>query len=93
MMRQSLAPRARAASANSLSRAASTWPRTRRISDPSAEGERKNQVEDAGAAEGDEGDGKNNSGKRQEHVHQEDVDKAVDASAILVGQPHFDHVI
>src|SRR6202040_4382238 len=53
------------------------------VANPSPKGERKNQVQDARSAEGDEGDGKKNSGKREECIHQDDIDEAVDASAVV----------
>ena len=56
-----------------------------RVADPSSERERENQIEDAGAAEGDEGNGEKDSGEREERVHQDDVDEAVDASAVVAG--------
>src|ERR1039458_9142883 len=88
MIRRSLAPRARAASTNSRSRAASTWPVPRTqagITDPSAERERENEIEDAGAAEGDEGDRQQDSWERKKSVHQHDVDEAVDGSSVVSG--------
>src|SRR5260370_41729671 len=43
------------------------------------------EIKDSRAAESDEGDGKQNPGKREECIHHDDVDEAVDASAVVAG--------
>src|SRR4029077_2216087 len=55
------------------------------VADPSAEGKRENQIEDAGAAKGNEGYGEKDAGEGQEGGHQNDVDEAVDASSVVPG--------
>src|SRR4029077_10576619 len=55
------------------------------VADPSAERERENEIENAGAAKGNKRDGEQNSRKRQECIHQHDVDEAIDAAAIVTG--------
>src|SRR6266851_6384601 len=55
------------------------------IAYPSSERERENQIEDARTAERDERNREQNSRERQECIHQDDVDEAVDASAVIAG--------
>src|SRR5580692_5037681 len=55
------------------------------VADPASQRERENKIEDAGAAEGDEGDGEKDSREREKRVHQDDVDKAVDATTVVSG--------
>src|SRR6266446_4031589 len=55
------------------------------VTDPPAEREREDQIENARAAESDEGNGEKNSGEGEECVHEDDIDEAVDASAIIAG--------
>ena len=54
-----------------------------RVANPSAERQREDEIEDAGAAECDEGDCEQNSGEGEEGIHQNDIDEAVDASAVV----------
>ena len=54
-----------------------------RVAHPSAERERDHKIEDAGAAECDEGDGNQNSRERKKRIHQDDVDEAVDAASVV----------
>ena len=48
------------------------------VTDPSAERKCEDEIENAGAAKGDEGNGQQDSRKRQKRIHQDDVDEAVD---------------
>ena len=57
-----------------------------RVADPASERKRENQIENSRAAERDEGDRDENSGKRKKRIHQHDVDEAVDASAVISGE-------
>src|SRR5205807_5683852 len=55
------------------------------VANPSTEREGENEIENARAAEGDEGDGEKNSGEREECIHHHDIDEAVDGSAVVTG--------
>ena len=56
-----------------------------RVAHPSTEREREYKIEDARAAECDEGNGQQDTRKRQEGVHQHDVDEAVDDASVVAG--------
>src|SRR5581483_9500546 len=47
--------------------------------------EREDEVQQAGSEKGDEGDGEQDAGEGEEGVHHDDVDEAVDASAVVSG--------
>src|SRR5271170_6362128 len=55
------------------------------VADPASERERENEIEDTGAAEGYERNRKQDSGEREERIHQDHVDEAVDASSVVAG--------
>lgn len=55
------------------------------VADPSADAERDDQIEDARAEKGHEGDGDENSGKRKECVHHDDVEETVGIAAVIAG--------
>src|SRR5258708_39575 len=55
------------------------------IAYPSSERERENQIEDARTAESDERNREQNSRERQECIHQDDVDEAVDGASVVAG--------
>ena len=61
-----------------------------RVPYPASEGEGEHEVEDAGAAEGHESNRQQNSGERKKSVHDDDIDEAVEASAIVAGQRSHD---
>ena len=56
------------------------------VADPAADDESQDQVPEAGAEKGDEGDGQQDSGKREKCVHHDDVDEAVEAAAVVSGE-------
>ena len=56
-----------------------------RIAHPASEREGENKIENAGTAEGDESNGQKNSGERQERIHDDDIDEAIEASAVVAG--------
>ena len=53
------------------------------ITDPSAKRESENQIKNSRPAKRDESDSQQDSWKRKERVHQDHVDEAVDASAVV----------
>src|SRR5580698_7251887 len=55
------------------------------VSDPTAERQCEHKIEDAGAAEGDEGDSEKNAGEREKSVHYDDVDETVETAAVVSG--------
>ena len=55
------------------------------VTHPSAERERNHEIEDSGAAKGDERDRDQDSGKRKECVHQHHIHKAVNRSSVVSG--------
>ena len=56
------------------------------VADPSADDEGQDEVPQAGAEKGDEGDGQQDTGEREKRVHHDDVDEAVDPSAVVSGE-------
>ena len=56
------------------------------VTNPSANRQRKNQVENSRTAKGHEGDSDENARKRKKRIHQHDVDEAVDASSVISGK-------
>src|SRR5580704_568474 len=55
------------------------------VADPASERQCQNQIEYAGAAERYERNGQQDPGEREEGIHQDYVDEAVDASAVVTG--------
>ena len=53
------------------------------ITDPPAQRESENQIKDSRPAKGDESNGQQDSRKRQKRIHQDHVDEAIDASAVV----------
>ncbi len=56
-----------------------------RVANPASERESENKIEDAGTTECDERNGQQNSRERQERIHEDDIDEAVDASSVITG--------
>src|SRR5207245_4266542 len=56
-----------------------------RITNPSAERKRKYQVENPRPTKGYKSNGDQNSGERQERIHQDHVDKAIYATSVVAG--------
>ena len=55
------------------------------VADPASDDQGEDEVPEAGAEEGDEGDGQQDSRKRKKRIHHDDVDEAVDESAVVSG--------
>ena len=62
-----------------------------RVAYPAGDGEGQNQVEEAGAEEGDEGDGEQDAGQSKEGVDQIEVDGGVDPSAVEASERAGNH--
>ena len=56
------------------------------VSDPASNDQGKYEIPEAGTEEGNEGDGEEDSGKRKECVHHDDVDEAVEAAPEVSGE-------
>src|SRR5208282_5327721 len=56
------------------------------VADPASERQSEHQIEDAGTAEGDEGDGDENAGEGKKGIHQHDIGEAVDGAAVITGK-------
>ncbi len=57
-----------------------------RIADPSADGKREHQVEQAGPEKGNKGDGQQDAGQCQKSVHHKDVQHGVEYAAVKTGE-------
>ena len=56
------------------------------VADPASNDEGEDEIPEAGAEECDKGDGQQDSGKRKKRVHHDDVDEAVNESAVVSGE-------